>query len=660
MLFSKEVLKDIDRASEKEWLVTNGLGGFASGTPIGANIRRYHGILFAALKPPLERILLVSKYEETLEIDGESFELGVNETAGGLYPQGNKYLSHFELRPHPTFLYHIKDIVVEKTIFMVYGENTTVVKYRLLGKENSRVKIRVRPWLNCRDYHWMTKKKDWPFKYELLENGAIFKAYEEAPEVRILGEGLRFQPGPGYWFEGVYYRGEAVRGEERWEDHYVPGEFISAFSGEGTAFLLATAEDRLEFKGKLLEIQEEKRLAKLIELAGFRDQSLSRLVVAADQFIVKRESTNSKTVIAGYPWFTDWGRDTMIALTGLTLVSNRFTDAKEILRTFALSCQKGLIPNRFPDWNEEPDYNTVDASLWFFIAAYKYWLYTGDGEFVKEELFPVLEKIIDWHIKGTEFDIFLDDDGLISAGNEKTQLTWMDAKVDEWVVTPRHGKAVEINALWYNALKIMEEFSSKFQGGESKKYLELANKSRSSFVEKFWNSQEACLFDVIMHGEAGEIKDPSIRPNQIIAISLPFSLLDNEKETQIVNKVWSELYTPFGLRSLSPGNPSFHGRYEGDRWQRDGAYHQGTVWSWLMGPFITAFCKVYEGQPDTRELAEKLLRPLLNQLSDHGIGSISEIFDGGDPYTPRGCIAQAWGVAEVLRCYYEDVFQGKR
>jgi predicted glycogen debranching enzyme len=345
----------------------------------------------------------------------------------------------------------------------------------------------------------------------------------------------------------------------------------------------------------------------------------------------------------------------MIALPGLTLVTKRFEEALEILNTFARYCKDGLIPNRFPDEGLSPDYNTVDASLWFFHAVHQYLRYTGNYEFIEDTIYPVLEQIIECHLKGTHFNIHVTKDGLLAAGSSGQQLTWMDAKVDDWVVTPRHGKPVEINALWYNALRVMEKLAQSF-GDESGEYSKLAQQVRKSFTREFWNDTAGCLYDVISEENNGAVhKDSSLRPNQIIAVSLPFSMLDHTKEAKIVSKVWQQLYIPYGLRSLSPQDPHYIGHYQGDRFQRDGAYHQGTAWSWLIGPFITAYRKVNEYSRESQVVAEKLIEPFKGQLMDHGVGSISEIFDGDHPHDPRGCIAQAWGVAEVLRAYVEEV-----
>jgi len=647
--FGLAEMKDYDRAMEKEWLVTNGLGGFASSTVCGANARKYHGLLFAALQPPVERMLLLAKVEEEITIDGQTYHLGVNHTAGGIHPRGYRYLQHFRLDPLPTFVYAVENIILEKTIFMVHGENTTIIRYQVDSGDTREIKIKLVPLINYRDYHHITHRNDWPFQQEAAGNGVTIEAFPDAVKLHLGGEGVVYHPGVGYWYQGMYYPIENRRGENSWEDHFMPGDFRVDVVGQGAFSIIASTEPIGEMDTARLLHQEKARLAALVEQAGYSEEFLQQLVRAADQFVVERRSTGTKTVIAGYPWFTDWGRDTMIALPGLTLVTGRFETARELLITFAHYCKDGLIPNRFPDAGEEPAYNTVDGTLWFFHAVYKFLQYTGEYDFIKTKIYPVLKEVVYMHLKGTHFDIKVDGDGLLRAGNRETQLTWMDAKVDGWVVTPREGKPVEINALWYNALKVMEELALRFEEDGSY-YCGLAEQAKESFLREYWNDAEDCLYDVI-----GAEKDGSVRPNQILAVSLPFTILPREQEAKIVNKVWRELYTPYGLRSLSPRDPKYIGVYRGDRLARDGAYHQGTVWSWLMGPFVTAYCKVNEYSPASRQVAGRFLRAFEGHLRDHGVGSISEIFEGHHPFEARGCIAQAWGVAEILRAYVEDV-----
>jgi predicted glycogen debranching enzyme len=391
-----------------------------------------------------------------------------------------------------------------------------------------------------------------------------------------------------------------------------------------------------------------------------KDEFVRALVAAADQFVVARGTR--QTVLAGYHWFGDWGRDTMIALAGLTLVTGRFETARGILSEFARHTSRGMLPNRFPDdGGHAPDYNTVDATLWFFEAARAYLQYSDDAEFVRAELYDVLVDIIAWHVRGTRFQIHVDMDGLLSSGEEGAQLTWMDAKVGDWVVTPRHGKPVEIQALWYNALRVMENFAREFEDKAGEKlYGEMAAQAAESFNRSFWNEERGCLYDVI---EADLInsgrRDASIRPNQILAVSLHYSMLSEERARRVVETVERELLTPYGLRSLSPHDPGYRGRYEGDPLSRDGAYHQGTVWAWLIGPYVSAYLKIFGETTQGRERAARLLEGFRQHLGEAGLGQISEIFDGDPPHTPRGCIAQAWSVAELLRVSIEELMNAE-
>lgn len=651
MIFSRNELGNYERCIDKQWVVSNGSGGFASSTIIGANTSKYHGLLFAALRPPGERTLLLAKLDEDVQIHGFTYSLGCNSTGTGIYPSGYQHLQSFELRPYPTYTYAIKDTVLEKVVFMVRGANTTVVRYTVYAGEGTSVKFKVTPFVNCRHYHHTTKKNGWPFNRTAGKNTVLIEAYPGAPKLKLYSDKAVYVPDRGYWFEGLFYQQEDRRGLDPWEDHFMPGHFeVELANGESFAVIASTDGEKQVSNPLLEQVSAERRLATIVEEAGFHEEFVNRLLLAADTFIVNRESTGAKTVIAGYPWFTDWGRDTMIALPGLTLVTKRFAEAREILLTFAEYCDQGLIPNMFPDRDEQPVYNTVDASLWFFHAVSRYIAYTGDHEFIRKQIYPVLREIVKSYRQGTRFNIIMDDDGLISAGEHGQQLTWMDAKVNDWVVTPRHGKPVEINALWYNALKVMSQLAKTY-GDKPEEYSDLAKTVHSSFIQKFWNPQEKCLFDVIT--EKGP--DAAIRPNQIFAVSLPYSPLDHTKQVEVVNKVWRELYFSYGLRSLSPASSDYHGRYIGDVTQRDGAYHQGTGWAWLIGPFITAFRRVNDYSAESKTIAERFIAPLKAHLWDHGVGSISEIFDGDPPHAPKGCFSQAWSVAEVLRAYVEDI-----
>jgi predicted glycogen debranching enzyme len=499
--------------------------------------------------------------------------------------------------------------------------------------------------VNCRGYHYITYSDQIDFAQRPVDGGVAVTGRGEVPPLLLTISAGAYIPG-GDWFKGMAYIEEKERGENYFEDHYIPGYFevpLAAGENKTVAVFASTVELHNPDGEKLLE-RARARLWDLENRAGYDETLARRLVRASDAFIVRRRSTGAKTV-------TDWGRDTMIALPGLTLVTKRFEDAREILLTYARQCKRGLLPNCFPDGDEAPFYNTVDASLWYFYAVYKYLVYTGDLEFVREQVYPVLKDIIHWYINGTDYNIFMDEDGLLNAGTPDVQLTWMDAKVDEWVVTPRNGKPVEVNALWYNAVCVLEDLARVY--GEQLAYHDSIGKIKDSFTGSFWSETKGYLCDVI----SPEGKDWKVRPNQLLAVSLPYSMLTGEQARRVVRKVWQELYVAYGIRSLSPECGEYKGVYSGDRVQRDGSYHQGTAWSWLMGPFITAYRKAYNYSAASREQARLFLEPFRSHLRDRGIGQISEIFDGNEPVIPRGCFAQAWGVAEVLRAYVEDVLE---
>lgn len=651
--FGKSDWRTYERGIEKEWLVTNGIGGYASSTIINANTRKYHGLLVAAHNPPGWRVVQLVKLEERFATGGCVYNLAANETRSGFVEHGFTHLQQVTVDHIPTFTYSFWDIVLEKTVFMIYGKNTTVVLYRVVNGTEPGL-LTLKPMVNCRGYHYITTEGDLDFSQSEMPGGVSIKGLKDIPPLLLTcGEGRYFPE--GHWYHGMNYAGERERGENPFEDHYIPGRFeISLQPRENKVITVIASTDEVDYQnfdaGKLLE-KEKERISLLVEKAGYQDHLARRLVRATDAFIVHRRSTGKKTVIAGYPWFTDWGRDTMISLPGLTLVTRRFQEAREILITFARQSYKGLIPNSFHIGAKDPIYNTVDASLWFVNAAYKYLVYTGDFDFVREEVYPILKEIIHWYMHGTDFNIVMDEDGLLNAGSPDVQLTWMDAKVDGWVITPRHGKPVEINALWYNAVSILEALSIIY--GEGIPYTGLPDKIKESFLQKFWNEERGHLCDVI----SPEGTDCRMRPNQLLAISLPFGLLDTEKALRLVQKVWRELYVTYGIRSLSPYEPDYRGRYMGDRVQRDSGYHMGTSWSWLMGPFVTAYRKAHQYSPASRDQALLFILPFRDQLREHGVGYISEVFDGDEPVIPRGCYAQAWGVAEVLRAYVEDVLE---
>ncbi|TEB04334.1 Amylo-alpha-1,6-glucosidase [Pelotomaculum schinkii] len=649
--FGKENWRTLERGIEKEWLVTNGIGGYASSTIVNLNTRKYHGLLVAAHNPPGFRVLHLTKLDERFQAGSCTYNLAANDNRSGFAEYGFIHLQQVSVEPLPTFTYSFGDITLVKTIFMAYGRNTTVIHYQARNGAEPAVLTLV-PLVNCRGHHYITTQGEINFTQQLKEGGVSIKGREEIPPLLLSSSSGGYIPGDS-WYAGMAYAAERERGENPYEDHYIPGRFEIPFApGESKTFtVVASTEDIDNLDGEELLAAERRHLQGLARQAGYDDHLARRLVRAADAFIVERRSTGKKTVIAGYPWFADWGRDAMIALPGLALVTKRFDDAREVLLTFAKHRRRGLLPNAFFDGAREPVYNAVDASLWFVHAVYKYLNYTKDLDFVREQLYPVVKDIVHWYMTGTDFNIGMDSDGLISAGSPDIQLTWMDAKVDQWVVTPRHGKAVEINALWYNSVCILNMLSSMV--GESPAYPELPARIKDNFIKCFWNEENHYLNDVI----TPDGPEDGLRPNQLMAVSLPYTMLTQEMGRSVVQRVWQELYLTYGIRSLSPFDERYQGVYLGDRLRRDGAYHQGTAWSWLIGPFITAYRRVNNYSPESRVQARRFILPFRDQLRDHGVGYISEIFDADEPAMPRGCIAQAWGVAEVLRALVEDVLE---
>ena len=662
----KTICRDLEAALSREWLETNGLGGFACGTVAGANTRRYHGLLTAALNPPGGRMLLLSKMEETLVLGEKRIDLSTNEYEGAVHPEGYLYLSSFRLDPFPVFTYEAEGVKLEKSVFMPIGGNTVQIEYRLLASPaGSNPQLELRPLIAFRDYHATTHENAALNPHIQNENNLVsVQPYAGLPWL-YFAHNAESAAAEGYWYRNFLYRIERERGLDATEDLFNPLVLRWTLSQQHTAVVIASTEaqdirNAAEFRAK--ELTRRKIVA-----AGTpnNDPFIRELTVAANQFLVRRG--DGWTVIAGYPWFTDWGRDTMISLPGLTLFTGNAEIAKSILRNFARHVNQGMLPNRFVDSGDTAEFNTADATLWFFEAARAYAAATGDYKFIREELYPVFTSIIDFHIKGTRYNIKVMENGLLNAGAPGTQLTWMDAKVGDWVVTPRSGQPVEIQALWYNALKIMEELAQRFGDGDLHElYPVLASKLSESFNRLFWNNEKNCLYDVINYDVINNgTADASIRPNQIFAVSLHYSMLSRDRAQAVVKAVERDLLTPVGLRTLAPSDPHYHPRYEGNPYSRDSAYHQGTVWPWLLGPFITAYVRVNDGTPAAREHAHDLLRGLESHLSEAGLGQISEVFDGGAdgvadadaPHLPRGCFAQAWSVAEILRALCEDVYQ---
>jgi predicted glycogen debranching enzyme len=669
--FNRETLSRFEEVIGKEWLITNGLGGYASSTVPGINTRKYHGLLVAALHPPGDRTVCLSKLDEDVIVGSDVYSLGATEFHDVIYPQGYKLIQEFSLAPFPTYLYGLGGVKVDKTIFMPKNKNAVSVIYKVSNKNSSEAKVRIYPLLTCRYFHTVVDRWKNPLTFTQKSSIKELEVTFQHPEATIL---VRSTDGEFKekinWLERLHYRAEALRGESSIDDCFQPGYFevqVPAKMEKEFAITAAVSHESREARKVLASV------GTIGEVNGSFNRELSRqsdllvnfyslhpevpmsdwlnwILLAADSFIVEN-AAGKKSVIAGYFWFEPWGRDTFISLPGLLLVTGRFDEAKDILQSFIQYCKGGLIPNFVTDKSGEPAYNTVDGTLWYVNAVLQYLKYTGDFGFVGDTLWENLQAIVDFHERGTLFGIRLDDDGLILHGS---RLTWMDAVVDGEAVTPRAGKAVEIQALWYNALRTMELLANQFgEHSLAEKYANMANKTSRSFNDKFWNPELGCLFDVLEAKGA----DASLRPNQIFAVSLDFSMLNKDNSEKVVDVVNRELATPYGLRTLAVNDPKFVGKCFGDRRSRDIAYHNGTIWPWLLGPFVTAYLKVNGYTAKSRlNTLENLVLPLFTDgIHQAGLGTLSEIYDCDLPYTPRGCISQAWSVAEPLRAYMEDV-----
>jgi predicted glycogen debranching enzyme len=688
-------LGDIDQALTREWLVTNGVGGYAMGSVAGATTRVYHGYLIAAPNVPQERIALVTQLNETATLaSGAMLPLSVCERAsGGFDPQGYSYLAGFALDGLiPCFIYQLAPgQTLEKRVWMEHGADITYVRYRHIANGQpspAAIQLRIEPYCVWRDHHASQHgSPDWRFAVEPLAapqdtapNGCLIRARPDALACRIGGGAARFEP-TGEWRWGVAHRAERERGLDAEEDVYIPGAFtFTLLPGASASLILSAGDQAPAFPAgatpggasheAIVEAALQREQARQRELLRQADKPQSdavrRLTLAADQFIVGRRPQPAQapgiaadpavTIIAGYPWFTDWGRDTMIALPGLMLATGRYAEARGLLRGFVGFMSQGMIPNRFPDSaGAPPEYNTVDATLWLFHALDRYLEATGDWQLLTD-LFPALDSVIDWHVRGARYGIHVDAaDGLLHAGAEGVQLTWMDAKVDDWVVTPRRGKPVEISALWYHALTLMSGWARRLErdASDAVVYDALAAQAKASFAARFWYPAGGYLYDVVdVDGQRGRL-DWSLRPNQVLALAIAPELVTQEQGRSALLAVERALLTPLGLRTLAPSDPNFQGRYGGDRRSRDAAYHQGTVWPWLIGPYADARAHFFPEEEEAGATRAMLLAPIEASLSEAGIGTISEIASGAPPFTLAGCPAQAWSVAESLRLVRE-------
>lgn len=642
--------RDLERALSLEWLEPNGRGGYASGTVAGANTRRYHALLLVARHPPVDRVALVNHVEESIEIGGDTCPLSTNVYGGAVHPEGYQYCERFSDVPWPTWRFACRGIRLERELVCPHGRDLVILRWRLLDDASPAVVLRVRPMLTGRDFH-ATHQENAALRSEatITEGQVVWHPYEGLPPVRAQHNG-QYHHRPD-WYRRIHYPVDRERGLEHVEDWWSPGECLFTLTPGTTAELVFTTETIPPLSVTQVMDAERRRRDTLVTSAPTEDELTHRLWVASNAFLVKRAAR--QTVIAGYPWFADWGRDTFVALPGLCLVTGRYEVARQVIEAFASYVSQGMVPNRFPDIGEQPEYNTIDASLWFIHTVDRYLYYSRDLVGVQRMAWPAVKQILDGYRQGTRFGIRMDEDGMITGGVEGVQLTWMDVKIGEWVVTPRHGKPVEIQALWVRALAVAAALAEQF--GESA-YAAQCRQDRArataSFRDRFWYRTGGYLFDVV-DGPTGD--DASLRPNQIFALALDDQLVTDAQAKQVLQLLKERLLTPVGLRTLAPEDIRFCASYEGGVAERDAAYHQGTVWPFLLGPFVTAWVKTYGDSPSVRRDARLFLQGLFEHLDEACLGQVSEIFDGERPHRARGCVAQAWSVAEPLRALIEDI-----
>lgn len=662
-LLNKDALTPMSVGVQKEWVLTNGIGGYAGSSVTGAHARKHHGYLIASLHPPVERFVILSKINECLIRSSEKIDFTVEQyladDGSTAYRKGIEYLNSFTYDGLVHFTTKAPEFTMTKTLAFEHGKNTIAVSYDIQNDGEAATLV-LTPLFNYRVHHEASTIDTLKFDtaYEQSEIRLVPQQNKDVT-IRLFTDDGTVVPCEEKYTTGMQLQKELDVESDALDDNYTPYqiEFPLDAGCRKKISIVCTIEDTYEKDAFATAAAEMARFDALEKKAGYHDELAETLTIAADHFLAYRQSTGLMTVLAGLPWFTDWGRDTMIALTGLTLSTGRYQDARDILTTFARYVHHGMVPNMFPDEGTAPLYNTADASMWYFYAVGKYLDYTGTPEdyaFVQETIYPKLKEIIAAYEHGTDFSIYMEEDGLIHAGSGLDQVTWMDVRVGDWVATPRHGKPVEINALWYHALCLMEEWATRF-GEDGSHYAALAAHAKESFAKEFWNEKDGCLYDVV-DGLEG---DATLRPNQIYAVSLPHRMLDADKEKKIVDKVYEKLYAKTGLRSLSPDDKEYHPTYEGCLDKRDHAYHQGTSWGFLLGGFLTAYVHVYGTSKEVIKQADAMLDATREQFYHGCIGSIAEIFDGDEPHTSRGCYAQAWSVGEILRAYTEDILPYK-
>ena len=664
-----EIDEEVKKSLKRDWIITNGIGGFCSQSALGCNTRKYHGLLIAPLTPPARRFLILSKLDESIETNGTKYNLFTN-MANGEISEGYKYLVDFKKEYIPIFTYKVENIIIKKFICMDYGKNTVVVYYQIKN-QNAEAKLTLAPVVNFRDFHSINK--DHQFNAEQLHSGnkvrVVLEKNSETPIYMNCSDGRYFKHIDDT-FRNMYYLREEERGFEAEENHYVPGVYsinLEPNEEKEITFVCSLEENIEEIEGIKVINKELLRMTGIIYDTGIIQNSkmndkkldmLKALILATDNFIVNRPSFGLHTVIAGYPWFLDWGRDSLISFEGLLLLTKRYELAKEVLLTNIRDIKYGLVPNGYSGYDNRPLYNSADSSLLLIEQVYKYLKYTNDNEFIKDEIYPSLVKIMDAYSDRIDVDgdnIYLDkEDNLLSAGTENTQITWMDVKIDNHAITPRNGKTVELNALWYNALKIMARLAEKYENKQlCRKYLEMAEKTKKSFDEKFYNEEKHCLYDVL--------GDSKVRPNQLFALSLSHPIVDNaEIAEQVLNTVENKLLNKYGLKTLSSDEDGYVDVYEGSAYRRDSSYHQGITWPWLLGLYYDALKNtmiIEKNRTKMQELEEKITKLVYTtketfkaeMFERSSIGTISEIYDSTEPYEERGAFAQAWSVAEIFR-----------
>lgn len=658
--YGRELYKTFQDGIKKEWVITNGLGSYAGSSVIGANTRKHHGLLIASLHAPTNRFVCLNRIDERVIIHGQTYNLSSVQRTGNVYQEGLLYQTGFSFDVIPSFAYFIKGVLIEKEIAYEWNKNTVAVSYVVKNLGEDAI-LKLTPSFNYRDHNEGSIIDDLVFETKQgKEEYTLIPQKNNEIKIRFYKSEGSFVNSINTYDEDIELQTEIDTGMSSSDAGYTPILVEVKIPKNCTKKISIVCSIEDEYNKDAFETIEKarKRGRELVERAEYNDEFLNSLVVAADNFIVKRESTDGKTILAGLPWFTDWGRDTMIALTGLTLCTKRYEDAKSILATFAKYEKNGIIPNMFPDEGMDPLYNTVDASLWYFYCIDMYLKYSDSlesYEWVKECIYPTLKNIQYYYENGTDFSIKMDEDGLIMAGSDLDQVTWMDVRVDGYVVTPRHGKPVEISALWFNALCVLEKLARRFGEPEyADRLRELENRVSCSFAKRFYNEEAGCLYDVVdeVQRDGVTIKDnDKIRPNQVWAVSLPYTMLQRDIEKKIIETVMTKLYTDYGLRTLPVDDDEYHGVYEGELAKRDLAYHQGTAWAFPMGGFIEGYLKINDYSQEAKETAKQLLEPMKHHLDDGCIGGIAEIFDGDAPHISRGCYSQAWSVGEILRAY---------